>query len=56
MYPIVPLGGAAFNPMQFSKEELLANSQYMNGFRLSTEQQYFQSCDLMYTYYYLSMW
>ena len=56
-YSVVPWGGAAFNAMQLSREELLTNSQYvMKGFRLSIEQQHFQSCDLMCTYYYPSMW
>ena len=39
MYPVVPLGGAAFNAMQFSREELLTNIadiRMMNGFGLST--------------------
>ena len=56
-YSVVLWGGAAFNAMQFSRQELIniGDSYMMKGFRQSIAQQHFQSCDLMCTYYYPSM-
>ena len=52
-----PLGWGCFNAthVQFSRQDNKHSRYMMKGFRLSIAQQHFQSCDLMWTYYYPSM-